>query len=145
VQKGIDTDITNVDPIKYPDPRKTADETINEDFLTAKIDDKFNEIWAFHSLPLYLVEPDDVSAFYSKALELLADNGVLRIYPICSAEEDINTMSDTQCSLSIREWLLKPLVHKESLERLQYIKSNQQHHATYYLGGVTIQKKPQTT
>jgi len=128
--------ITNVDPIKYTNPENTADCTINEDFLTADIVGKFDEIWCLFSLPYYLVNPIDVNNFYKKALDSLADEGVLRIYPIKLVERD---------SLSFKERLLKPLVDKESQKELTKLENNDSYIINTYNRAVTIQKKPQTT
>jgi hypothetical protein len=132
--QGQDVHITNVDPISYDNPEDTADHTINEDFLTANIEGKFDEIWCLFSLPLYIVNPDDVTKFYTKALGLLADDGVLRISPIALSED---------MSLTLKEVLLKPLVQQKSNGIIQQIKSN--FIVNCKQRGVEIRKKPQTT
>ncbi len=132
---GINISITNVDPINYPNQEDTADHTINEDFLIADIDGKFDEIWALWSLPLYIIDPSDVNRFYTKALELLADDGVLRIFPKELPVEN---------SLSSREILLKPLVQKKSKEICETLKNDPAYEVTLNYGDTTIRKKPQT-
>jgi len=130
--------VTNVDPIRYSNPEDTADLTINEDLLTANIEGKFDEIWCLFSLPLYIVNPDDVTKFYTKALGLLADNGVLRIFPAVLKDID---------SRSVKEKLLKPLVHKESQKVIDDLKTNPNYEVDNNKDSntVTIRKKPQTT
>lgn len=130
--------VTNVDPVRYSNPEDTADLTINEDFLTANIEGKFDEIWCLFSLPLYIVNPDDVTKFYTKALGLLADNGVLRIFPAVLKDID---------SRSVKEKLLKPFVHKESQKVIDDLKTNPNYEVDNNKDSntVTIRKKPQTT
>jgi len=139
---GINISITNVDPIKYNNPEYTADETINEDFLTANVEDKFDEIWCLFSLPLYIVNPDDVTKFFTKALELLADNGVLRIHPLFVPD---NPLIDKQCALSIKEKLLKPLVFEETRKIWMELANDHKYEVTPIVYGLLIRKKPQTT
>jgi hypothetical protein len=135
--KELNISITNVDPIRYDNPEDTADHTINEDFLTADIDGKFHEIWALWSLPLYIIEPSDVNRFYKKALDSLADGGILRIYPNNLVDHD---------SLSFKEKLLKPFVHKESQKVIEDLKKNPNYEVDNKDSNtVTIRKKPQTT
>jgi hypothetical protein len=131
-----DVHITNVDPIRYDNQENTADKTINEDFLSANIEGKFDEIWCLFSLPLYIVNPEDVTKFYTKALNLLADNGVLRIHPIVLTKEN---------SLSLREMLLKPLVQIKSEEMCETLTRNPAYQVTLNTNDLTIRKKPQTT
>lgn len=129
--QGQDVHITNVDPIRYDNQENTADKTINEDFLSANIEGKFDEIWCLFSLPLYIVNPEDVTKFYTKALNLLADNGVLRIHPIVLTKEN---------SLSLREMLLKPLVQIKSEEMCETLTRNPAYQVTLNTNDLTIRK-----
>ena len=76
----INCHVTNVDLYaKNPDMRAT---NIKQDFVFTDFENKFDEIWALWSLPVYSLDPWHAGVFSARAAIGLKPGGVLRVSPL---------------------------------------------------------------
>lgn len=79
---GCECHVTNIDINSYENPKLTADTTIVGNFLDHDFgEEQFDEVWALHSLPTYARNGDEVDNFYRKSIQLLIQQGTLRVSP----------------------------------------------------------------
>lgn len=78
--------VVNIDPL-FPKLRPANEHVkLGLNFFHPQVgtflrQEKFNEIWALHSLPTYANSPEEIIQFYQQTLSALKKGGTLRVYP----------------------------------------------------------------
>lgn len=86
-EKGIHANVVNIDPICTEANLLNEDVKIPKNFFSQSVkryfqNNRFNEIWALNSLPQYAMNPEEVINFYTRSLQALKPDGVLRAGPV---------------------------------------------------------------
>ena len=83
--KGIDCEVTNIEPLLTEEHQGNSDHPIPENFYDVAPEtlEKYDEVWsANNSLPTYAFNPEQVKTFYQRALGTILQGGYLRIFPV---------------------------------------------------------------
>lgn len=94
LRRGIDCEVTNIEPLLKNDDEENADRTMAQNFFDVDAEDigRHNEVWsANNSLPTYAFNPEQVDIFYKKALSAVKRGGYLRILPAFGFTDSITS------------------------------------------------------
>ena len=90
--RGIDCEVTNIEPLLTEDAEGSSDHPIPENFYDVDLENMggHDEIWsANNSLPTYAFNPEQVRTFYQKAIGNVNQGGYLRIVPVSGFSDAI--------------------------------------------------------